>query len=223
MSTVPEGTFTKLGAIAAVVGVLVAVAAAIHWGSSSSPSTPSQPDTVISQGTPTPDAEPDSNASSPGPVSSPSSPPSMPSSPSAAPRPSPIVTPQIQSGYTVVWHGTLAIGLPGVIFTRSGAPQPGDGTTHDLQYQGSGGGWNPNGPFYYWTSSATPGPASCEAIAYASNAVSVENNVTAYVGDKYCFLPPEGGMVLYMQVTKIEASGVVVLATWQWSQNSWGG
>jgi hypothetical protein len=115
----------------------------------------------------------------------------------------------------------LMIGLPGIVFTRSGSPQPGNGSTFDIQYQGPGGGWYTSAsPFYYWTSSSTPGPASCEALERAANTVSVQANTTAYVGDKYCFMPIEGGMVLYMQVTKIDAAGIILTA-WQWSQNSW--
>ena len=166
------------------------------------------------------------SAEAPGPSGSPIDPPSQSAAaasvtPSPASKPPSIVTPQDQSGYTEVWHGTLTIGLPGIVFIRSGSPQPGDGSTFDIQYQGSGGGWNSNGPFYYWTSPATPGPASCEAIAYAANGVSVQDNATAYVGDKYCLLPPEGGMALYMQVTKIDTAGVILTA-WLWNQNSWG-
>ncbi len=86
-----------------------------------------------------------------------------------------------------------------------------------MQYQGSGG-WNNTGPFYYWLSTATPGPASCHALAYASNAVSV-NQGTANLGDKYCYLPSSGGMILYMQVTSINASGVKLTA-WLWNENS---
>jgi hypothetical protein len=41
MSTVPEGTFAKLSAIAGVIGVAVAVAAGAHWGPFASASTPS--------------------------------------------------------------------------------------------------------------------------------------------------------------------------------------
>jgi hypothetical protein len=41
MSTAREGTFTKLSAIAGVIGVVVAVAAGAHWGPFSSASTPS--------------------------------------------------------------------------------------------------------------------------------------------------------------------------------------
>jgi hypothetical protein len=213
-------TWPKIVVPAIILAVGGIIAAVISAPSGSSATATAAPSAINSQGSPTPTTVPDSSAGSPGPLGSPSSLPSIPSSPSVAPKPPSIKTPQNQSGYTAMWHGTLTIGLPGIVFTRSGPPQPGDGSTYDIQYQGPGGGWNNRGPFYYWTSPATPGPASCQALAYAPNGVSVGNNVTAYVGDKYCFLPPEGGMIMYMQVTKIDASGVVLTA-WLWSQNSW--
>jgi hypothetical protein len=127
-----------------------------------------------------------------------------------------IVNPVNQSGWTIVWHGVLDIGLPGVAFSRVGAPQQGTGSQFDLQYQGAGG-WNPRGNFYYWDIPAAPGPASCEAVNYAAGSISVSG--AANLGEKYCFLPSSGGMDLYMQVTAVSASSVTV-DTWEWSENS---
>lgn len=69
---------------------------------------------------------------------------SISTAPSQKPQPHPkvihLLSPVSQSGWTIVWHGVLNIGLPGVVFSRVSSPQQGNGSQFDLQYQGAGDG-----------------------------------------------------------------------------------
>ena len=84
MSTVTEGTFAKLGAIAGVIGVAVAVVAGAHWGPFSSPPTPSPTSSFTPA--PTPSSTPSTSRPSPTSKAKASQTPVTPSSHPAAPQ-----------------------------------------------------------------------------------------------------------------------------------------
>jgi hypothetical protein len=200
-----------IGAVAVVAAALIALLARSGTGASvSSGSRPTEhPSAAVSPSAPSISGTPSQTA---GALSGQSQ---SAAAPSIAPK-FHLLNPVGQSGWTIVWHGVLNIGLPGVVFSRVSSPEQGNGSQFDLQYQGAGG-WNLGGNMYYWTIPSAPGPASCEAVNYASGSITVSG--TANLGDKYCFLPSSGGMDLYMQVTAVNGSSVTLNA-WEWRENS---
>ena len=131
-----------------------------------------------------------------------------------APKPSPTLTPHGQPGYTLIEYGTFTIGLAGIDFSTAGW-RKGTGGEEDLQYQGDGN-WGNQDATGYWKSSDSPTPGDCDGLINAQNVIVVSG--MPKVGDRYCAVQPIGTLLAYMQVTKVNTSGVHVVA-WLWDQN----
>jgi hypothetical protein len=170
----------------------------------------------------------------PPPVSTPSSTPSLLMSPSptagvaqgsAFPVPAqviPILSPVAQAGWVLEWNRVVQIGAPGVILATSG-PQPGDGTSFDLQYiDEPGNGWSKGldpCALMYWRSVYKPGPASINGIVnYSRYLGAYPAGAQAVVGDRLIFEDSARNVVAYMQVTDV-SGGYVDVDTWVWAKS----
>jgi hypothetical protein len=205
-----RSTWYKI-AIPPLIGGLFAITAAVI------DKNPGSPDTAPNS-TSTAHAEIPStarSASSPrhtatsGPIRTESPPQHVSSRPTAQPASVPILRPVNQQGYQFVWHGTITIGVAGILFTPDG-PQEGGGNGYDLAYLGQGN-WQTGGPLTYWKRSVAPGPESCNNAG--STAISVDG--LPRVGDRYCYEAGGQPAYAYMQVTKVTDAGVTVVG-WLW-------
>jgi hypothetical protein len=137
----------------------------------------------------------------------------------------PILMPVNQPGWSLAWHGTVHIGLAGIVLSASG-PHGGDGNDFDLQYvppSSNGGGWVVGqyiGTWAVWQSENRPGPSSINGLLNSGDYGSPSSR--AYVGDRLC-LGSDGristSIIVYMQIISVDTSGVAA-DIWLWDGSS---